>query len=218
MNLAPARRALLSAAQRMSAEGLSRGTSGNLSVRLARGFLITPSGMAYDAMRPSDLVACAPDGTPRGTRTPSSEWRLHRDVYAAREDVVAIVHAHPTFATTLACLHRPIAAVHYQLATAGVPEVRCAPYATFGTEALSRVTVETLGAANACLMANHGLIAVGGSLEEALKVARDVEWVAELTCRAGSLGRPKVLARAELEQVIEKFATYGQPRGRKKVR
>jgi L-fuculose-phosphate aldolase len=206
-----ARRELLETAKKMSAVGLSKGTSGNVSVRLTRGFLITPSGLPYDAMTADDLVVVDERGVTRSDlRAPSSEWRLHRDLYAARPEVSGIVHAHPTFATVLASLRRPIPAVHYQIAVTGEAEVRCAPYATFGTEELSRVTLKTLGASRACLMANHGMVAAGGDLAQAFKVASEVEWVAEQYWRALQVGEPVILPAEEMERVIEKFARYGQ--------
>ena len=212
---ASARSALLATARRMSAAGLTPGTSGNVSVRLGGRILITPSGAPYDEMRPEDLVLLREDGSaPSGQKLPSSEWRLHRDLYARRPEAGAIVHAHPTFATTLACLGKEIPAVHYMVAVTGAAKVPCAPYATFGTEALSRVTVEALGPGKACLMANHGMVALGAELGEALKIATEVEQLAQIYWRALQLGTPNVIDDAEMARVIEKFATYGQPRRR----
>ena len=211
-----ARRGLLETSRRMSAVGLTPGTSGNVSVRLGDGFLITPSGVPYDDLRADDLVFVRADGTVRpGQKLPSSEWRLHRDLYARRPESGAIVHAHPTFCTTLACLGRAIPAVHYMIAVTGAAKVPCAPYATFGTEALSRATVEALGAGKACLMANHGMVALGAELGEALKIATEVEHLAQIYWRALQVGAPNVLGDDEMRRVIEKFASYGQPKRRR---
>jgi L-fuculose-phosphate aldolase len=220
MKLASSRRELLAHARAMSAAGLTPGTSGNLSVRVAGGFLITPTGVPYETMRPGDLVELAADGTVRPRqKEPSSEWRLHRDVYARRPDVGAIVHTHSTFATVIACLRQPVRAVHYALAFAGVAEVPCAPYSTYGTQELSQAAVSTLGSGHACLLANHGLIAVGPRLAHALRVAREVEWVAEVSWRASQAGEPVVLDPTEMARVVEKFRTYGQtPRRRSRSR
>ncbi len=205
------RSAVLETARKMSALGLSRGTSGNVSQRAGRGFVITPTGMAYDALRPEDLVDVTLEGESRSQRQPSSEWRLHRDLYLRREDVGAIVHCHPIYGTTLSTLRKPIPAVHYMIAVTGESVVRCAPYATYGTEELSKLTVDTLGASRACLMANHGLLAAGGDLETALKVAADIETLAEIYWRSlQGGGAPHVLDDAEMKRVLEKFKTYGQ--------
>ena len=207
------RRELLEVARRMSSAGLSHGTSGNLSVRVERGLLITPTGMPYDEMSTEDMVEVMFDGhTPHAQRIPSSEWRLHRDIYQRRADGNAIVHTHSRFCTTLACLRQPIPAVHYMIAVTGSSIVRCAPYATFGSEELSKVTVETLGNDNACLMANHGMVAVGANLAAALKVASEVELLAEQYWRALQVGQPHVLDDAEIARVMESYRTYGQQR------
>lgn len=206
------RTSLLEAARRTVALGLNHGATGNVSVRLDRGFLITPTGLACDGLAAADLVLVGMDGTPApGQRAPSSEWRLHRDVYAARHDVGAVVHAHPPFATTLACLREDLPAVHYMIAIAGADRVRCAPYAPFGTEDLSRAALGALGASRACLLANHGLVAVGADPVEALRVAAEVESVAELWWRARQVGTPKILSDTEMAEVLRRFRDYGQP-------
>lgn len=206
------RRELVEAARKMSSAGLSHGTSGNLSARVDGGLVITASGMPYDEMTTEDLVEMSVGGhVPQGQRRPSSEWRLHRDIYERRADAKAVVHTHSRFCTTLACLRREIPALHYMIALTGKRAVPCAPYATFGSEELSRTTVETLADGNACLMANHGMVAVGDSLGSALKVASEVELLAELYWRALQVGEPHVLDGAEMERVIARFETYGQP-------
>lgn len=207
------RDALLQAALGTLAEGLNHGTSGNVSVRHEASFLVTPTGMPFDLLCADDLVLVGMDGgTPPGSRIPSSEWRLHRDIYAARADVSAIVHAHPRFCTTIACLREDLPAVHYMLAVTGADRVRCSGYATYGTAELGRAAVEALGMSGACLLANHGLVAVAESLEQALRVAREVEVVAEYWCRARAIGNPVVLSPAEMADAVERFRGYGQPR------
>ena len=209
---AAARRELLAYARRLQPSGLSRTTSGNLSVRLGGGMLITPSGMDYARMRAADLVLLGLDGVPlkKGQRIPSSEWHFHAAIYAARPDAGAIVHAHAPFATTLAIHGRDIPAVHYMVAAAGGDSIRCARYATFGTPALARNALAALEGRKACLLAHHGLIAFGQELGDAFKRALEVEELAEQYWRALQLGTPPVLDAAEIARVVEKFRTYGQ--------
>jgi L-fuculose-phosphate aldolase len=207
------RDALITTSQRMSALGLAPGTTGNVSVRTERGFLVTPSGLAYDQLRGDDAVAIDLDGAIRpGQRAPSSEWRLHRDLLAARPDAQAIVHTHSLFCTTVACLRRPIPAIHYMVVHAGGDEVPCADYATFGTAELAAAVVRALGRGHACLMANHGMVALGDSLASALRLAADIETLASQYWHAMQLGQPHVLPADELTRVRARFADYGQPR------
>ena len=206
------RERLLEASRRTVALGLNQGTSGNVSVRDGDGFLITPTGMACDALASSDLVNVSSDGAVApGQRAPSSEWRLHRDIYRARHDAGAVVHAHPRFCTTLACRRQDLPAVHYLIAVTGASMVRCSSYATFGTEALSAAALEALGSSRACLLANHGMVAVGRDLDEAVRVAAEVELVAEYYWRASQGGDAILLSEKEMANVIERFKTYGQP-------
>jgi L-fuculose-phosphate aldolase len=207
------REAMIATARKMNASGLNQGTSGNLSVRVEDGFLVTPTGMDYDGLVPEDLVLMRFDGSHEGRRRPSSEWRFHRDILAARPEVGAVLHAHSMFCTTLACLHRSIPAFHYMVAAAGGPDVRCAPYATFGTEALSRHAVAALEGRRACLLANHGMLALGKDLPGAFKLAVEVETLAAMYWRALQVGEPVILDAAEMERVLEKFRTYGQQPG-----
>jgi L-fuculose-phosphate aldolase len=207
--------AVIATARRMNEVGLNQGTSGNLSQRVADGFLVTPSGMDYAALEPADIVLMRFDGTADGDRLPSSEWRFHRDILAARPEIGAVLHAHAMFATTLACLHREIPSFHYMVAVAGGTSIRCAPYATFGTEALSRHAVKALDGRTACLLANHGMIAVGATLEKALKLAVEVETLAAMYWRALQVGEPVLLDEAEMRTVIEKFKTYGKQPARR---
>jgi L-fuculose-phosphate aldolase len=208
------REAVIATARAMNAAGINRGKAGNVSVRLpvseADAFLITPSGLAYDQITPADIVAMSLDGTARGARKPSSEWRFHRDIYRERPETEAIVHTHAPFATSLACLDRGIPPFHYMVAVAGGRDIRCAPYATFGTQELSDHAVAALAGRNACLLSHHGMIAVGPSLAAALALAIEVETLAEMYCRALQVGEPALLPDDEMQRVLAKFASYGQ--------
>ena len=204
------REAMIATARRMNASGLNQGTSGNLSQRVEDGFLVTPTGMDYEAMVPEDLVLMRFDGSHEGRRKPSSEWRFHRDILAARPEVGAVLHAHSMFCTTLACLRRGIPSFHYMVAMAGGVDVRCAPYATFGTEELSRHAVAALEGRKACLLANHGMLALGRDLAGVFKLAVEVETLAAMYWRALQVGEPVLLDAAEMAVVLEKFKTYGQ--------
>jgi len=208
------RAAIVETALAMNAQGINRGKSGNVSARLRQddfdGFLVTPTGLPYDRTTPADIVAMTLAGKPHGDRLPSSEWRFHRDIYRTRADANAIVHTHAPFATTLACHGRSIPAFHYMVAVAGGPDIRCADYATFGTQALSDHVLAALDRRRACLLAHHGMIAIGASLETALALAIEVETLAEMYWRALALGEPGNLSDAEMGIVLEKFATYGQ--------
>ena len=202
------RKQVIATALEMNALRLNRGKSGNVSARIADGFLVTPTGLAYESMQPGDVVAMKQDGTAHGARLPSSEWRFHRDIYTARREVGAIVHAHSPFATSIACLGRDIPPFHYMIAVAGGKDIRCAAYATFGTQQLSDHALRALEGRKACLLANHGMIAVGTSLTAALALAVEVEALAEQYWRALQIGTPNVLSDAEMEIVLEKFRTY----------
>ena len=210
------RAAVVATALAMNAAGINRGKSGNVSVRWRDvafdGFLITPTGVPYAETAPEQIVAMTLEGGVRGTLLPSSEWRFHRDIYVAREDVQSVVHTHAPFATSIACLHRGIPAFHYMVAVAGGKDIRCAHYATFGTQELSDRAITALEGRTACLLANHGMIAVGASLPHALALAVEVESLAEMYWRALQIGEPVLLPDAEMDVVLEKFRTYGQPR------
>ena len=208
------RAALIATARAMQPAGLNRGTAGNVSVRDGDGFLITPTGMAYAALTPDDLPIMAiddsADGSYHGRRKPSSEWRFHRDLYAARPDVGAVLHAHSPFAVTLACLRREIPPFHYMIARFGGSTIRCADYAIFGSQALSTAALAALEGRRGCLLANHGLLVAGRDLDEAFALAVELEELCEQYWRACQLGAPVLLDAAEMAAVIEKFATYGQ--------
>jgi len=203
------RLAVIRTAREMNALGINRGKSGNVSARIDGGFLVTPSALPYERTAPEDIVAVDHDGEARGRRAPSSEWRFHRDIYAARPEVMAIVHTHSPFATTLACLDRGIPAFHYMIAVAGGGDIRCAPYATFGTQELSDHALRALAGRKACLLAHHGMIAVGNALEQALALAVEVETLSEMYWRALQIGEPRSLDEREMREVLERFVDYG---------
>ena len=208
------RRQLIETACRMAPANLNRGSAGNLSVRTREngldGYLITPSGMDYEVLVPKDIVFMRLDGTPDGRRKPSSEWRFHHDIYAARPDAGAILHAHSPFATSLACLRRDLPAFHYMIARFGGDSIRCAEYATFGTQALSDNALTALRDRCACLLANHGLLVFGKTLAQLFALAVEFEALCEQYWRACQLGQPVLLDPDEMATVQAKFASYGQ--------
>jgi L-fuculose-phosphate aldolase len=199
--------------RRMLAVRLTTGSGGNISVRVEGTplFCISPTGIGYDAMRAKDVVAMDGHGAvATGKRMPSSEWRMHAAVYAARPDVGAVVHTHSVHATTFACLREEIPPVHYLIGFAG-KKVPVAPYATYGSAELARAAADTLGAEfNAVLLATHGLLAVGADLPSAFTVAEEIELVARICLQARSIGTPAVLPDDEMERIIEKFRSYGK--------
>ena len=202
--------AVLATARAMNATGINRGTAGNVSARCEGGFLITPTGMAYDECTPEDIVKVGADGTARGRRKPSSEWRFHHDIYKARPEAGAIIHCHSPFATSLACQEVGIPPFHYMIARFGGDTVRCAAYATFGTQELSDAMLIALSGRNACLMAHHGMTVFGTDLKEALALAVELESLCEQYWRVLQLGEPKLLPADEMLRIIEKFRTYGK--------
>ncbi len=206
------RRDMVETCRRMNASGINQGTSGNLSARCGDGFLITPSSLAYDAMKPHDIMRMAFDGSYEGEHRPSSEWRFHRDILRARSDVNVVLHCHSVYATTLACQHRMIPAFHYMVGVAGGTTIRCARYATFGTQALSDAALEALDDRLACLLGQHGQIALGNSLGAALWLAIEVETLARIYVQALPLGTPPVLDDAEMARVLDQMRrmSYGQ--------
>ena len=205
------RQEIIDTALAMSKEGLSPGISGNVSARHGEGMLITPSGMSYDNLIPEDIVFMDEKRkTHPGAHAPSSEWRFHMAAYAARPDAQAIVHAHSRFATALACARKPIPAFHYMVAVAGGTDIPLARYATFGTGALADNVAAALEMRKACLMANHGQIACGASLEDALALARDVEALAAQYVAVLQTGEPHILDDEEMARILERFQTYGQ--------
>lgn len=205
------REGIIEACLEMNRLGINQGTSGNISVRHEDGLLITPTGMAYDALRPKDIVRLGLDGTAHGRRRPSSEWRFHCDIMRARPDVDAIVHAHPTYSTILAIMNLGIPPIHYMVAVAGGTTIRCAPYALYGTEELSRNAVEALEGRQACLLQHHGMIAAGPNLGRAMWLAVEVEALARQYhgCLAISNAVPE-LSGEQMAAVLEKIGGYGQ--------
>lgn len=201
---------LIATARKMAAAGLNKGTAGNLSARDRDGFLITPTGMDYDTLTPSDLVFMRLDGSHEGSKKPSSEWRFHRDIYAARPEAGAVLHAHSPFATSLACLRHDIPAFHYMIARFGGDTLRCADYATFGTQALSDHALKAMADRSACLLANHGMLLFGKNLKQALDLGIELECLCEQYWRACQLGEPVLLDAEEMRVVLEKFSSYGQ--------
>lgn len=205
------RRAVIAGCRELSRLALSHGTSGNVSVRRdARSFFVSPTGRLYESLEPQDVPLVSLEGLWHGRCRPSSEWRFHRDIFAARPDVGAIVHAHPRFATALACTGRGIPAFHYMVAVAGGADIRCAPYHTFGSQALSEAALAALRDRRACLLAHHGLIAVGADLDGALRLAGEVENLAAQYCAALAIGAVELLDASEMTRVLEKFRTYGR--------
>jgi L-fuculose-phosphate aldolase len=205
------REAVISACRELTRRGLTHGTSGNVSVRLdPRRFFVSPTGMAYEALQPGDIPLMELGGRWFGSRRPSSEWRFHRDIYHARGDVGAIVHTHSRHAAALACTGRGIPAFHYMVAVAGGLDIRCAPYHTFGTQELSDGAIAALEGRKACLLANHGVIAVGADLPAALGLAGEVEYLAAQYGDALALGNVRILDEPEMQRVLDKFTTYGR--------
>jgi L-fuculose-phosphate aldolase len=206
------REGVVAACRDLARSGLTHGTSGNVSVRRDESsFFISPTGVAYETLEASDVPLLAFNGHWFGRRRPSSEWRFHRDILKARTDAGAIVHTHSPYATALACTGRGIPAFHYMVAVAGGADVRCAAYHTFGSQELSDAAVAALDGRRACLLANHGVIALGAGLAAALALAAEVENLATQYCAALSIGGVRLLDAAQMRQVLEKFRTYGRP-------
>lgn len=217
------RQQLVAVARRMNASGINQGTSGNLSARIPGGLLITPTSLPYEQMEAADLVAIDFDGEPinppgqgsglrPGQKRPSSEWQLHAEILRSRPEIQAVLHCHSIHATALACHGRPIPSFHYMVAMAGTATIPCAPYSTFGTKALSVDAVRALEGKLACLLAQHGQVALGRSLDQALRLAIEVETLAHMYLQALTLGEPPRLDPGEMERVIALMGAmhYGQ--------
>ena len=198
--------------RRMNSSGINQGTAGNLSARIAAGFLITPTSLPYERMEPEDIVEMDYDGGYSGRHRPSSEWRFHRDILQSRDDINVVLHCHSVYATTLACHHRTIPSFHYMVGVAGGTTIRCAPYATFGTQQLSDNALEALEGRLACLLGQHGQISLGRDLEHALWLGIEVETISRLYVQALTLGDPPVLSEEEMARVIQQMRqmSYGQ--------
>ncbi len=195
----------------MNARGINQGSAGNVSQRFEQGFLITPSGIDYERLQQSDIVYVEMDGKCEDPLQPSSEWRMHRDIYAARDDAGAVLHAHSTFATALSCLRIEIPAFHYMIAVAGGNNIRCADYALFGTQELSDNMLTALADRRACLLGTHGMICYHDDLRQALELGVEVETLARQYWHARQAGDPFILSDTEMDAVLDKFAQYGQP-------
>ena len=204
------RREIIRTCQRMNALRLNQGTSGNIGVRIGDRYLLTPSGMDYDAMAPVDIVLMGFDGSYAGRRIPSTEWRFHRDILRRRPEVDVVIHTHARFCTTLAIHGRAIPAIHYMVAVAGGTDIRCAPYVTPTTQALSDVALAALEGRRACLLAHHGVIVIGESLSSTLALLVEVENLAEQYWRALQIGAPPILSEAQMAGVFEIMRTYGR--------
>jgi len=208
------RQQLLDASRQLCRLGLNQGTSGNASVRVSdgngqSGFLVTPSGMSVDQMTVDDLVWMDFSGQWHGRCEPSSEWRFHSDILQHRPEMNAVIHTHSMFATTLSTFRRDVPPFHYMIAVAGGDTIRCAPYALFGSQLLSDHALSALQDRKACLLANHGMIAIGADLHQALRVTEEVETLCEQYLRALQAGEPHLLTHEEMLEVHEKFKGYG---------
>lgn len=212
------RHEMIAACQKMNAAGLNVGSSGNLSVRVGEGFLVTPSGMAYADLQPGHIVAMDWEGRYYGDVLPTSEWRFHHAILKARPDVNVVLHSHAPNCTVLACCHLDIPPIHYMIATAGGSVIRCAPYAPFGTAELSDLALAALEDRNACLLANHGVIVTARSISKALALLEEVENLARLTIVSRQIGGAVLLSDADMAAAQERFKTYGkQPEALKDV-
>jgi L-fuculose-phosphate aldolase len=199
---------VLATARKMNALGLNQGSAGNISARDRGGFWITPSALPYEQCEPGDVVWIDKAGQAQGRSKPSSEWRMHADIYRAFPRAGAILHAHSPYCTTLACLERPIPAFHYMVAVAGGDSIRCAPYATFGTQALSDAAVSALQDRSAALLAHHGMICHAADLERVLALAIEVETLARMYLLALGVTEPPVLPPEEMAEVLRRFRDY----------
>ena len=204
------RQRIIDACHQMERSGLNRGTSGNISCRAGDHFLITPSGVPVPQLRPDGIVAMDFTGKIIGDGKPSSEWHFHLDLLKNRSELNAIVHTHSPHATALACLREDLPAFHYMIAIAGGDSVRCAPYTLFGTETLSAHAVHAMRDRKACLLANHGLIAAGRDLDEAMAVATEIESLCQQYLLARQTGQPVLLSSEEMQAVIHRFRSYGR--------
>ena len=205
------RQSIIDACRQMNQLGINQGTSGNISLRHEEGMLITPTSTPYEMMKPAQIVFMKRDGSFDAKQRPSSEWRFHLDILKARPDVNAVVHAHPPYATMLAIMGLEIPPIHYMIACAGGDTIPCAPYATFGTETLSQHAVAALESRSACLLAHHGMIAIGPSLAKAMWLAVEVETLARQYHGCLQIGTPPLLSKAEIENVRARMAGYGPP-------
>jgi L-fuculose-phosphate aldolase len=216
MTEAELRQSIVDACRGMNAAGLNQGTSGNISARHGETMLITPSATPYDRMTAADVAAMpigGDYGAWSGPLKPSVEWRFHLDILRARPEIGAVVHAHSPFATALAIARRPIPACHYMIGAFGGGDIRCSGYARFGTAELSAEALRALDGRLGCLLANHGMIAIGPTLERTMWLAAELETLARQYCHALLIGGPVLLSEAEMAEVLPAFASYGRPAG-----
>jgi L-fuculose-phosphate aldolase len=204
------REQIVAACKQLETSGLNRGTSGNVSCREGEHFLITPTGLPVDEITPSKIVSLGFDGKVIGIGKPSSEWQFHADILRVRPEIHAVVHTHSPHATALACLREDLPPFHYMIAIAGGDSVRCAPYALFGTDTLSKHAVDALRERKACLLANHGMITLGRDLNEAMAIAIELESLCQQYLIARQVGQPTLLTEQEMQAVIERFKSYGR--------
>ena len=208
------RLSLCEIAMRLNRLSLNHGATGNCSIREGNGFLITPSGISNDDLKENQIVMLGMDGSPHQQQInallPSSEWRFHRDIYAHRPEVQAIIHTHSVHACALSVLGKKIPPFHYMIAVAGGKYIHCADYAMFGTQQLSDNIINALGTQKACLLANHGVVAVGKNLQEACDIAEEVEHLSHMYLQARIVGEPNVLSDKEMDEVLDRFRSYGR--------
>ncbi len=200
--------AVVDTARGMNRQGLNQGRSGNVSARQGQGMLISASGCDFDTMSTEHVVTCDLDGHYEGSLKPSSEWGFHAAIYRQRPDARAVVHVHSPWTTSLACLNKPVPAFHYMVAVAGGTDIPCVPYATFGTAELAQNIQAGIAERDACLIANHGQVALADSLDAALELAREVELLARCYMQALNVGEPVLLTEEQMSEVLEKFHGY----------
>ena len=205
------RQSIVDACREMTESGINQGTSCNIGVRVDGVILLTPSGLPYDQMTPEDIVFMDWGGgwKAREGNVPSTEWRFHLDILKAKPEAQAVVHAHPTYCTILAIMHKTIPAIHYMIAAAGGNDIPCAPYAQYGTAELSRLALEALTGRRACLLAHHGLIATGVSLRKAMWLAIEVETLAKQYHGCLQIGTPPLLPDEEIDSILKRWGQYG---------
>lgn len=200
---------MIGVCRRMVELGINQGTAGNVSVRSGDRFLITPSGIPYADMMPEQIALMDVNGNYWGPCKPTTEWRIHREIMRGRPGAGVVIHTHSMFSTTIACMRREIPALHYYVAVAGGPTIRCADYAIYGSQELADNVVAALVARDACLLANHGLLVVGPTLADTLRRTFDIEMLARQYVYALQIGEPFILSDDEIERVRQKMRTYG---------
>jgi len=206
------RQAIIDGCLRMNADGFNQGTSGNISARFEERMLITPSGVPYEQLTPDKIASMTIDGNDAswdGPLKPSTEWHFHRDILKNRPEQGAVVHLHSTFATVLAMARKPIPSCHYMVACFGGNDVRCGGYARYGTPELSKIAVEALEGRTACLLANHGMIAIGATMEKALWTAVELETLAKQYYYTLAIGGPVMLSEQHIDETLRGIASYG---------